>query len=79
MICCAESNAILSAYRYHANLTNSTLYTTGYPCHKCAALIVQSGIKTVIYNKDYPTETAIAPADLDAAKKIFFYGKVAML
>ena len=39
----------MSAFRYHANLTNSTLYTTGFPCHKCATTIVQSGIKTIVH------------------------------
>ena len=48
-MCCAELNAIVSAFRYHADLTNSTLYTTGVPCPKCALTIVQSGIKTVVY------------------------------
>ena len=49
LVCCAEFNAIVSAFRYHADLTNSTLYTTGVPCPKCALMIVQSGIKTVVY------------------------------
>ena len=49
--CCAEHNAIVSAFRYHADLTNCILYTTVLPCHKCAQMIVQSGIKTVVYGK----------------------------
>ena len=39
----------MSAFRYHADLTNCALYTTGVPCAKCAQMIVQSGIKTVVY------------------------------
>ena len=50
--CCAEHNAIVSAFRYHADLTNCILYTTAPPCHKCARMIVQSGIKTVVYGKN---------------------------
>ena len=48
-MCCAEFNAIVSAFRYHADLTSATLYTTGVPCPRCATKIVQSGIKTVVY------------------------------
>ena len=48
-VCCAEFNAIVSAYRYHADLTSATLYTTGVPCSRCATKIVQSGIKTVVF------------------------------
>ena len=48
-MCCAEFNAIVSAYRYHADLTSATLYTTGVPCSTCATKIIQSGIKTVVY------------------------------
>ena len=46
----------MSAFRYHADLTKTTLYTTGFPCHKCAALIVQSGVKTVVYSGKYKNE-----------------------
>ena len=49
--CCAEFNAIVSAYRYHADLTSATLYTTGVPCSRCATKIVQSGIKTVVFGR----------------------------
>ena len=47
---CAESDAIMSALRQHADLTNCLLYTTTPPCNKCAQMIVQSGIKTVVYD-----------------------------
>ena len=42
----AEANAILSAKQ---DLTDSILYTTLFPCNECAKLIIQSGIKEVIY------------------------------
>ena len=50
-VCCAEFNAIVSAYRYHADLTSATLYTTGVPCSYCAIKIIQSGIKTVVFGR----------------------------
>ena len=70
--CCAEHNAIVSAFRYHADLTNCILYTTAPPCHKCAQMIVQSGIKTVVYGKG--SETMSEQSD-----EIFYWAKVATL
>lgn len=43
----AEANAILNSNT--ANLKNTRLYTTLYPCSECAKLILQSGIKKIYY------------------------------
>ena len=55
----AEANAILNSTR---NLKDSTLYVTLFPCNECAKLIIQSGIKEVIYvsDKDNGTDMNIA-------------------
>ena len=45
---CAEGYAISSAYRFRADLTKCTLYTTKYPCIECTKVIVQAGIKVVV-------------------------------
>ena len=45
----AEPNAILNST---ASLANSTLYVTLFPCNECAKLIIQSGIKHVVYGCD---------------------------
>ena len=47
----AEANAILNAT---TNLKDSTIYVTLFPCNECMKLIVQSGIKEIVYvsNKD---------------------------
>lgn len=45
----AEPNAILNST---VSLENSTLYVTLFPCNECAKLIIQSGIKEVIYMED---------------------------
>lgn len=42
----AEVNAILNSSK---DVKGATLYCTLFPCHECAKLIVQSGIKNVIY------------------------------
>lgn len=45
----AEANAILNT---SANLLGSTLYVSLFPCNECAKLIIQSGIKEIIYMDD---------------------------
>lgn len=49
----AESNAILKAAKFGQSLKGSTLYLTMSPCVDCAKLIIQSGIKRVLYNQEY--------------------------
>ena len=45
----AEANAILNSTK---NLKGATAYVTLFPCNECAKLIVQSGIKEVLYLDD---------------------------
>ncbi|MEK6904618.1 MAG: deaminase [Nanoarchaeota archaeon] len=49
-----EENAIVQASYHGISLKDSTLYTTFAPCLMCAKMIINSGIKEVIYNLDYP-------------------------
>ena len=54
----AEPNAILNST---SNLKGSTLYVTLFPCNECAKLVIQSGIKHIIYMDDkYHTPSSIA-------------------
>lgn len=48
-------NAILN--KNEANLKNSTIYVSMFPCNDCAKLIIQSGIKRVVYLCDKYAET----------------------
>lgn len=52
----AEANAILNAT---TNINGSTIYVTLFPCNECAKLIIQSGIKEIVYadNKYSNTES----------------------
>lgn len=47
----AEANAILNSHG--ADLTGTTIYVTLFPCNECCKLIIQSGIKKVIYLRNY--------------------------
>lgn len=49
----AEMNAILKAAKSGYSVDNSTLYLTLSPCVDCAKLILQSGIKRVLYLETY--------------------------
>ncbi len=49
----AEANAITKLARSGNNSEGSTLYVTASPCIECAKLIIQSGIKKVVYAEKY--------------------------
>ncbi len=55
----AEANAILNTT---SSCKNATLYVTLFPCNECAKLIIQSGIKEIVYmdNKYKDTDNNIA-------------------
>lgn len=54
----AEQNAILNSLKKEYDLSNSTIYVTKSPCMICAKLIINIGIKKVIYANKYPDEEA---------------------
>ena len=49
----AESNAIAKCAKSTNSSEGSTLYVTLSPCFECAKIIIQSGIKEVIYLEEY--------------------------
>ena len=49
----AEANAITKVARSGNSSNGATLYVTTSPCIECAKLIIQSGIKRVVYNELY--------------------------
>jgi len=49
----AEANAITKLARSSNSSEGATLYVTASPCIECAKLIIQSGIKRVIYTEKY--------------------------
>ncbi|MBR5334894.1 MAG: dCMP deaminase family protein [Bacteroidaceae bacterium] len=49
----AEANAITKIARSNNNSDGATLYVTASPCIECAKLIVQAGIKRVVYSEKY--------------------------
>jgi dCMP deaminase len=55
----AEANAITKLARSNNNSDGSTLYVTASPCIECAKLIIQAGIKRVVYGEKYRLEDGI--------------------
>lgn len=49
----AEANAITKIARSGNSSDGSTLYVTATPCIECAKLIIQAGIKRVVYSEPY--------------------------
>lgn len=49
----AEANAITKLARSNNNSDGSTLYITDSPCIECAKLIIQAGIKRVVFAQKY--------------------------
>ncbi len=49
----AEANAITKIARSGNNSDGATLYVTDAPCIECAKLIIQAGIKRVLYDRAY--------------------------
>ncbi len=49
----AEANAITKLARSSNNSDGSTLYVTATPCIECAKLIIQAGIRRVVYGEPY--------------------------
>ena len=51
-VCHAEMNAILNYRGSRKELENAKIYVDLFPCNECAKLIIQAGIKEVIYLSD---------------------------
>jgi dCMP deaminase len=55
----AEANAISKLARSNNNSEGATLYVTASPCLECAKLIIQAGIKRVVYGEPYRIEDGL--------------------
>ena len=51
-VCHGEMNAILNYRGSRKDLENAKIYVDLFPCNECVKLIIQSGIKEVIYLED---------------------------
>lgn len=54
----AEQNAILQAALFGVSIDGATMYCTDSPCSVCAKMIINAGIKELVYDGGYPDELA---------------------
>jgi dCMP deaminase len=55
----AEANAITKIARSYNSSDGATMYVTASPCIECAKLIIQAGIKRVVYSEKYRLEDGV--------------------
>jgi len=55
----AEANAITKLARSTQSSNGSTLYVTDMPCMECSKLIIQAGIRRVVYERPYRIEDGV--------------------
>jgi dCMP deaminase len=55
----AEANAIMKVARSTNNASGATLYLTHSPCRECSKLILQSGIRRLVYLDPYKDPTGL--------------------
>lgn len=55
----AEQNAIIQAAKLGVSVNDATIYVTHQPCSICTKMIINSGIKKIIYKEGYPDEFSL--------------------
>ncbi|MGL5514532.1 MAG: deoxycytidylate deaminase [Sporomusa sp.] len=54
----AEQNAVVQAAMYGVPIQGATLYSTHQPCSACSKILINAGIKRIVYLQSYPDELA---------------------
>ena len=54
----AEQNAIVQAALHGVQIAGATIYCTHQPCSACAKMIINAGIRRIVYEHPYPDELA---------------------
>lgn len=55
----AEQNAIVQAAMSGTSILGATIYISAQPCSLCAKMIINSGIKKIVFKGDYPDKLAM--------------------
>lgn len=56
----AEMNAIVFAARQGVSLVGSRVFTTTRPCIRCTVMLIQVGVKEIIWRDEYLTESSVS-------------------
>ena len=49
----AEQNAVAQAAYFGVSVKGATIYTTTHPCSMCAKILINAGIKEIVYDEGY--------------------------
>lgn len=55
----AEQNALAQCAKYGISCEGATMYVTTQPCTRCLKMIINAGIKTIIYYRPYEDELSL--------------------
>jgi len=55
----AEQNAVVQAAKLGVSIDGGTLYCTHQPCSVCAKIIINAGIRRIVYEQGYPDAFAL--------------------
>jgi dCMP deaminase len=55
----AEQNAVIQAAYFGISIDGSTMYTTTFPCSMCAKILINAGIKEVVYEDSYLDDLSV--------------------
>lgn len=62
----AEQNAVIQAAYFGVSIKDGTIYSTAFPCVLCSKILVNAGIREVVYKDDYIDD--LSKAILDESK-----------
>ena len=71
----AEANAITKVAASTNNCSGATVYVTASPCIECAKLIIQAGIKRVVYSEEYHLRDGIELLQHAGVEVLFLEGE----
>jgi dCMP deaminase len=54
----AEQNAIIQAAVFGISIKDSVLYCTNTPCVLCAKMLINAGVKEIVFSGEYPDDLA---------------------
>ena len=65
----AEANALIQAAKHGTAIDGATMYLTNSPCYDCFKMVVNAGIKKIVYQNFYMSRYEASKAVLSLAKK----------
>ena len=55
----AEQNAVVQAAKTNVSVDGATIYVTHQPCSLCTRILINAGIKRIVYAEGYPDEFSL--------------------